>query len=48
VDAALDAVTAAWLGDAPELREPWDAALSPIPSALPETSYSEALRLLLE
>ncbi|MCU1586617.1 MAG: hypothetical protein JWN31_110 [Frankiales bacterium] len=48
VDAALDAVVSAWLGDVPELRATWDAVLSPVPAALPETSYSEALRLLLE
>ena len=48
VEAALDAVVAAWLGDAPELRATWDAVLSPVPAALPETTYSEALRLLLE
>lgn len=47
VPAALDAVVAAWLG-VEELREPWDAVLSPVPAALPETPYSESLRLLLE
>ncbi|MCW2544068.1 MAG: hypothetical protein JWM40_1620 [Frankiales bacterium] len=48
VEAALDAVTAAWLGDAPELREGWDIELSPLPAVLPETTYSESLRSLLE
>jgi hypothetical protein len=46
-DAALDAVAAAWLGEA-ALREQWDQVLSPIPVALPETAYAKDLRQLLE
>lgn len=51
---ALDAVTAAWAGreadltDLAQLRAPWARGVSPIPPALPETSYSSALRSLLD
>jgi hypothetical protein len=59
VQAALDAVAVAWAGRAPDvdlgalalLRAPWAAALSPVPSALPEQAYGEgapALRALLD
>ena len=47
VNAALDAVAAAWLGR-PDLRRHWDEVLSPLPVALPETPYAEDLRTLLE
>lgn len=47
VELALDAVAAAWLGR-PDLRQRWDAVLSPLPVALPETAYAEELRELLE
>lgn len=47
VEAALDAVAAAWL-DRPRLREHFDSRLSSVPSALPESPYAEELRVLLE
>jgi hypothetical protein len=59
VQAALDVVTVAWAGRAPDvelgelalLRAPWQGALSPVPPALPEDGYgggAPALRALLE
>lgn len=59
VRAALDAVTVAWAGRAPDvelgelalLRAPWQTALSPVPPALREDGYgpgAPALRALLE
>ncbi|MDP9182097.1 MAG: hypothetical protein M3P04_04900 [Actinomycetota bacterium] len=51
---ALDALTAAWVGPEVPLRDvhalgaPWEAALSPVPPALPERSWSRALRDLLD
>lgn len=50
----LDAVLVAWagstaeLGDVVLLRSPWLRAISPVPASLPETSYREALVVLLE
>lgn len=54
VQVALDAVTAAWAGreavldDLVALRAPWVSGLGPVPPSLPETSYSEVLREMLD
>ena len=54
VDAALDAVAAAWAGRTAELRDlvalrrPWDRALDPVPPALPDAVTLPALRRLLD
>jgi hypothetical protein len=50
----LDALTAAWAGPEVSLRDvralvsPWEAAIDPLPPALPERPWSRALRDLLE
>jgi hypothetical protein len=48
VEAALDAVVAAWVGTAPELRTAWDEALCPLPVTLPDAAWSEPVRNLLD